>query len=55
MPFAPQQVEALVDFAARLAPTPMVLIGAAAVGCHVPMDWRRTEDLDLVVAIELEG
>lgn len=54
-PFTNEQVSALEDLARRIAPTPMVLIGASAVGCYVPMEWRRTEDLDIVVALELDG
>lgn len=32
----------------------LTLIGAAALGCHIPMRWRRTQDIDLVVAVSVE-
>lgn len=53
--FTPAQAEALADVSDAVAPAPVVLIGAAAVDLHVPMGWRRTQDLDLVVAIELDA
>jgi hypothetical protein len=31
--------------------TVIAMIGAAAVGLHVPMTWRSTADLDLVLAV----
>jgi predicted nucleotidyltransferase len=30
-----------------------VLIGAAALGCHMAMTWRRTDDIDLTVVAEV--
>lgn len=32
----------------------LVLIGARALGCFVPLTWRRTADLDLTVSISLD-
>jgi hypothetical protein len=31
----------------------MALIGAAALALHIPMEWRTTADIDLVVAISV--
>ena len=31
-----------------------VLIGATALGCAIPMDWRKTNDLDIVVAVDVD-
>lgn len=51
----PAQEEALQQITDAVAPAQVVLIGAAAVGVHVPMTWRRTSDLDLVLAIEVDA
>ena len=51
----PAQEEALHQLTAAVAPAQVVLIGAAAVGVHVPMTWRRTSDLDLVLAIDVDA
>jgi predicted nucleotidyltransferase len=47
-------LEALVAFRRAFPTRPVAFIGAAALGCHIPMNWRRTEDLDLVVALSIE-
>lgn len=52
--FTPAQEEALADVSDAVGLAPVVLIGAAAIDLHVPMGWRRTQDLDLVVAIDLD-
>jgi predicted nucleotidyltransferase len=33
---------------------PLVVIGAVALGCHIPMRWRRTNDLDITVAVGID-
>jgi len=48
-PFTPEQNEVLIRLVTAWADRKMVLIGAAALGCHVTMTWRRTNDLDLTV------
>lgn len=55
IPFTAEQVATLTDLTRRLGSIKTVLIGASAVNCYVSMDWRRTEDLDVVVAIDLDG
>lgn len=30
------------------------MVGATALGFHIPMEWRKTDDLDLVLAVEIE-
>lgn len=50
-PFTPAQERTLRDVLDAVAPAEVVLIGATAVGLYVPMEWRKTHDLDLVLAI----
>lgn len=53
-PLDPAQEEALQQITDAVAPAQVVLIGAAAIGVHVPMTWRGTSDLDLVLAIDVD-
>ncbi len=53
--FTLAEEETLAELIDAVAPAAVVLIGAAAVDLHMPMHWRRTHDLDLVVAIELDA
>jgi len=54
LPLAQDAVAALRSLRAAFPIQPLALVGAAALGCRIPMKWRRTEDLDLVLAV-LEG
>ncbi|MEO7036984.1 MAG: hypothetical protein ABI548_23745 [Polyangiaceae bacterium] len=47
------QLEALRSVQAACPRTPLCLIGAAALGLHIPLSWRTTADLDLVVPVSL--
>ena len=48
------QRAALQQLAVALGDTPWVLIGATALACQNDMDWRRTDDIDVVVAVALD-
>lgn len=51
--FTDDQAAALGELSAHFADTPPVVIGAVGLGCHLPMTWRRTNDLDLTLAVDL--
>lgn len=55
--FTNDQAAALDEVAGAVAPSSVVLIGAGAVGWHLGarMDWRFTADLDLILAVDLDG
>lgn len=54
MIFTPQQMSALRTLARVWSTHPFVLIGASALGCFMRMRWRKTGDLDLVLALSVE-
>jgi len=54
-PYLPDEVEALRSLARTWPSAKMVILGAAALRCFMPMIWRTTEDLDLTVAASIEG
>ncbi|MBI5544617.1 MAG: hypothetical protein HY901_12060 [Deltaproteobacteria bacterium] len=54
VPLGQDAIAAMVALQQAFPTKPLVLIGAAALGCHIAMKWRRTEDLDLVVALSIE-
>jgi predicted nucleotidyltransferase len=51
-PFTPAQRQTLATLVGGLPGRRIVLIGAAALACHMEMRWRRTNDLDLTVFAE---
>lgn len=51
-PFTPEQIAALATLKRAWPARRLVLIGAAALGCHIDMRWRRTNDLDLTLVAE---
>ena len=53
-PFTVDEVHTLTQLLGRCASERVILIGAAALGCHVPMTWRRTHDLDLTIMTDME-
>jgi predicted nucleotidyltransferase len=53
-PFLPDEVEALRALGRTWPTAKMVVLGAAALRCSMPMSWRTTEDLDLSVAASIE-
>ena len=53
-PFLPDEVEALRALVRTWPNAKMVVLGAAALRCFMPMSWRTTEDLDLTVAASIE-
>lgn len=53
-PFLPDEVEALRTLARTWPKAKMVVLGAAALRCFMPMSWRTTEDLDLTVAASID-
>ena len=42
-PLAQDAIAALFAMRAAFPSQPLALIGATALGCHIPMKWRRTE------------
>ncbi len=48
------ELEALSSIRSAFPKQRLALVGAAALGFHIPMRWRRTEDLDLVVAVSID-
>lgn len=54
MSFTDEQREALRLLRAVWPDEPIVVIGAAALGWHLEMTWRRTNDLDLTVTVSPE-
>jgi predicted nucleotidyltransferase len=56
--FSIPQLAALRTLRRACAEEPMAIIGAAALAFHLPMNWRTTADIDLVLAVsasELEA
>jgi predicted nucleotidyltransferase len=53
-PFLPDEVEALRALVRTWPKAKLVVLGAAALRCAMPMSWRTTEDLDLTVAASIE-
>ena len=51
-PFTPEQIAALATLKRAWPARRLVLIGAAALGFHIDMRWRRTNDLDLTLVAE---
>ena len=54
-PFLPDEVDVLRALARAWPAANMVVLGAAAIRCFLPMSWRVTEDLDLTVATSIEN
>ena len=54
VPLDQDSIAALADIRVAFPSQPVALVGAAALGCHLSMKWRRTEDLDLVIAVSVE-
>jgi predicted nucleotidyltransferase len=52
--FSAAQQEALRQLGALWSDRQFVMVGAAAIGCHLDMRWRATADLDLSVAAEID-
>jgi predicted nucleotidyltransferase len=50
----PSQLRALGEVARMWTGVPVALIGASALACQIPSYRRETNDLDLVIAIDLE-
>lgn len=54
VPLTPFQAAALAAIRAAWPDTEAILIGALALGHHIPMDHRTTDDLDLAIAVPIE-
>jgi predicted nucleotidyltransferase len=50
----PAQVAALREVDAVFRSRPVVVIGATALGFYYDMSWRKTADVDLAIAVELD-
>lgn len=53
-PLSSDQIEAARHLVGALAGVPLGLVGAAALGCHLPLR-NKTEDVDFVVAATIES
>lgn len=51
-PLPQAQLDLLRSLREAWAEEPILVIGAAALDCHLGLSWRRTHDLDLSVAVE---
>lgn len=51
--FTPSQVVVLRQLASLWAERRYALVGAAALGCFMPMTWRKTNDLDIIVSADI--
>jgi predicted nucleotidyltransferase len=49
----PDQAAALAAIRAAWPDVAMILIGAQAIGCHIDMTYRETDDLDLAIGIAI--
>jgi predicted nucleotidyltransferase len=47
----PAQLSALRSLRSVYPEARIALVGAVALGCHIPMTWRTSADLDLVLAV----
>lgn len=52
--FTAEQAEAIVSLKHVFPDDKLVVIGAVALGCHLPNAWRRTNDLDLTLAVDID-
>ncbi|HEX7479213.1 MAG TPA: hypothetical protein VF331_15515 [Polyangiales bacterium] len=52
-PFTLEQTRVLIELAGAWSDRKLVVIGAAALGCHGSMTWRRTNDIDLTVVADI--
>ncbi len=50
---SPGHVKALRDLRAAFPDAEIAIIGAAALAFHIDMTWRKTEDLDLAIAVSV--
>ena len=53
-PLTPAQVKALRDLSGAWSDVSLVIVGATALGFSIPMTWRKTNDLDVTMAVPLE-
>ncbi len=53
-PLTPAQIEALRDMSRVWQGVSVVIVGATALGFSIPMVWRKTNDLDVTVAVPVE-
>ncbi|MCK5797811.1 MAG: hypothetical protein KAI47_11535, partial [Deltaproteobacteria bacterium] len=54
MTLTPNQARAVAQVAGRCQGYRTVIVGASALGFYCDMTWRKTADVDLVIAIEME-
>lgn len=53
VPLTESQLETLADIRAAWPEARIVLVGALALGHHIPLEHRHTDDMDLAVAVSL--
>jgi len=54
MGFTPEQASALRRLHTIWPEEKLVVIGATAIGCHLEFLWRKTQDLDLTIAADID-
>ena len=52
--FSNEQIAAFRALLGLWRPDTVILIGASALGCHIDMRWRKTNDLDLSLSVSLD-
>ncbi len=54
MGFTPEQASVLRRLRTIWSEEKLVVIGATAIGCHLEFRWRKTQDLDLTLAADID-
>lgn len=52
--FTAEQADAVVSLQQAFPGEKLVVIGAVGLGCHLPNAWRRTNDIDLTLAVDFD-
>lgn len=52
--FTDEQAAAIASLERAFGGEQLVVIGAVGLGCHFPNQWRRTNDLDLTLAVDFK-
>ncbi len=50
--FTEEQAAAIISLRRAFPGEKLVVIGSVGLGCHLPNAWRRTNDIDLTIAVE---
>lgn len=53
-PFTPEQVNVIQQLRELWSQVDFFLVGASALGCYLDLRWRKTNDIDLSLAVSIE-